>query len=205
MKYRSLLVLLLLATLSATVRGSIVYSGVQNVAIPLTFDGIYLRLDTGATSTTLPADFSTAPWINPIFGGVGIGNSALLRPLITGADQILNLAPGTVIGAGGNFVAGASGSSTHVGAGAGQFLIGTPGYLGLTFRTSVGGPDFFGWIRLELNNAGPGKIIAWAYENVAGASIQAGVTAASVPEPGTAFSGLAMVLLALGRRARSRS
>jgi hypothetical protein len=204
MKHRSLLVLLFLATAVLGARASIDYSGIQDIPIPLTFEGVYFRLDTGATSTTLPADFNTAPWLNPIFGGVGIGNSPLLRPIITGTDQILNLAPGTVIDATSNFLGGASGSSTHVGTGAGQFLLGTPGYLGAAFQSSVGGPEYFGWIRLELNNAGAGRIISWAVEDVSGAPIQVGAIGTAVPEPGTALSGLVMVLVTFGRRMRSR-
>jgi hypothetical protein len=197
---RPLLLLLLLASALPSARASLIYSGIQNVPIPLTFDGVFLRLDTGATSLTAPADFSTAPWINPFFGGVGIANGLLLRPIVTGADQVLNLAPGTAVDANGNFVGGASGSSTHVGLGLGQFALETPGYLGVAFQTSVGGPEFYGWIQLSLDNDAPGRIIDWAYDNVSGTPVRVGAT--SVPEPGTALAGLAVGLLALARRTR---
>lgn len=203
MKHRLLLPLLLLGAAGTTARAAIDYSGVQNIAIPLDIDGVFFRFDTGAIAFSEPVDFNTAPWVNPFFGGTGIYNGDLFRPVITGADQVLNLAPGTVIGGASNFVADESVSSTHVGVGAGQFLLDTPGYLGATFKTSIGGPDYYAWIHVELNNDGPGKIISWAFEDVSGASILAG-DIGPVPEPGTAFFGLGVALAALARRVRSR-
>ena len=85
--------------------GSIVYPGLLDIAIPLNLDGIYVNPYTGATSTTLPADWNTAPWLNPFFGGVYLGNDALLRPVITGVDQVVNVAFNALIDGTGNFVA----------------------------------------------------------------------------------------------------
>ena len=191
----------LLLAFGAPLRASIDYSGIQNVAIPLTLDGVYLRIDTGATSLTQPADFNTAPWVNPFFGGVGIANSPLFRPIITGTDRILNLAPGTLIDSSSNFLSGPGGSSTHVGFGAGQFAPETPGYIGVAFQSSVGGPEYYGWLHVALDNDSAGRIISWAYETAPGASIRVAAIGA-VPEPGTAFAGLAMGLVALARRRR---
>ncbi len=179
MKFRFLL-LFALAVATPASRATIVYSGVQDFTIPFDLEGSYLRIDSGATTGALPGDWSTAPWINPYFGGVKIASSPLLRPIITGSSQILNLAVGTVIDGTSNFVAGESGSETHFGIGAGQFALNVPGYLGVTFRQTVGGPDYYGWIELQVSNLGPGKIISWAYENVSAAPIQVGAT----PEPG---------------------
>lgn len=53
------------------------------------------------------------PWFNPFFGGVFIANGDLLRPVITGTDQVVNLAAGTMIGATSNFVVGESGSTCY--------------------------------------------------------------------------------------------
>jgi hypothetical protein len=200
---------LLLSALLVTapvVRATIVYSGIQNVDIPLDFNGVFLRIDTGISTLVEPGNFNTAPWMNPFFGGVDLGNGNLLRPVITGASQIVNLAPGTLIGSASNFVAGQSGSSTHVGPAANQFQVNVPGYLGATFRQTPGGPDYYGWVQMDVNNAGVGKIIAWAFEGVAGAPIAAGQTSGTspVPEPGTALFGFAMILAGLGRRSRDR-
>ena len=196
------LLLFLLASLAATsvTRATIVYSGQQDVPIPLDPEGEYLRIDTGATSGAFPADWATAPWINPFFGGVDIGNSPLLRPVITGTDQILNLPVGTLISSGSNFVAGESGSSTHFGIGTGQFALNAPGYLGVTFRSTVGGPDYYGWVQMQISNIGLGRINSWAYENVSGTPILAGY-ADYLPEPGV-LALLGSCLLCLGRRLR---
>ena len=193
MKTRHLLLPTLLA-LAAHPAGhaATIYSGVQNLPIPFTFDGLYLNPYTGATAAMQPADWNTAPWINPFFGGVDIGSDALLRPIITGADQVVNMAFGTVIDATGNFAAGESGSTTHVGPAANQFQLGTPGYIGFTFKPLSGGATYYGWAQIRISNTGPGAIIDWAYEDAPGTAIPAGST---VPEPGGAL------LLGLGAAA----
>ena len=182
---KSLLLPAILAsvTFTATADAAIVYSGVRNIAIPQTLEGAYLRISDGATSGAFPADWSTAPWLNPFFGGVDIANSPQLRPIITGTSQIVNLAPGTLINSASNFVAGESGSSTHVGPGAGQFTLGTPGIIGLSFNSAVGNPDLYGWIRIAISNSGSGQIVDWAFQSTPGTAIQAGQIAV-VPEPG---------------------
>ena len=205
MKSRSfLLFLLAIPAATSVTRATIVYSGQQDVPIPLDPEGEYLRLDTGATTGAFPADWATAPWINPFFGGVDIGNSPLLRPVITGTDQIMNLSPGIPIGSGSNFVAGESGSSTHFGIGSGLFGLNVPGYLGVTFRSTVSGPDYYGWIQVQISNVGPGKIISWAYENESGTPIAAGQTVATAPEPGV-LALLCAGVLGFSRRPRQRN
>jgi hypothetical protein len=204
MKSRFLLLLPLLAATTPASRAAIVYNGVQDFPIPFDLEGSYLRIDTGATAGTLPGDWATAPWINPYFGGVKVANSPLLRPVITGSTQILNLAVGTVIDGTSNFVAGESGSETHFGLGAGQFALNVPGYMGVTFRPTVGGPDYYGWIELQVSNLGPGKIISWAYESVSDEPIQVG----AVPEPGVLglqCAGLGVLGWRRNRKARLRA
>lgn len=175
------LALLLLVTAPAGRAASIVYSGPLNIPVPLNLEGLYLNLYTGVATGTYPADWNTAPWLNPFFGGVDIGTSALLRPVVTGADQIVNLPGGTSIGTGSNFVLGESGSSTHVGAGAGQFALGVPGYLGFAMQSAPANPTFYGWLQIEIHNTGPGAVLGWAYQDTPDTPIPAGL----VPEPGT--------------------
>jgi hypothetical protein len=203
MKTRFLLLPLLILAAAFPSRAALIYSGVQNVPIPIEpppvgLEGVYLQLPSGTTTGAFPPDWNTAPWINPFFGGVDIANSPLLRPVITGTDQIQNLAFGTPINVTSNFVSGESGSSTHVGPAANQFQLGTPGLIGLTFKTTASGPDQYGWIRMTASNTGPGAIVDWAYESTPGVGVFAGV----IPEPGTALYGLALCAVSAWRRRR---
>lgn len=198
MKIRLLLPTLLAFAASPGGHATPIYSGVQNLSVPFTFDGLYLNPFTGATAATQPADWNTAPWLNPFFGGVDIGSDALLRPIITGTDQVVNLASGAVIGASGNFAAGESGSTTHVGFAANQFQLGTPGYLGFAFEPLSGGVTYYGWAQIAISNSGAGTIIAWAYDDAPGTVIPVGTT---VPEPGGA---LLLALAAAGCAVRRR-
>ena len=202
MKTKSLLLTVFLITLTGAARATLMYSGVQNVAVPVTLEGSYLRISDGTTGGAYPANWNTEPWLNPFFGGVDIANSPLLRPVITGTDQIVNLAPGTVIDALSNFVSGESGSSTHVGPAANQFHLGTPGIIGVVFNATVGGPDLYGWVRVDINNSSPGSIIDWAYESTPGTSIMAGQVA-PVPEPVTLAAGLLCLGVGMGRHRRN--
>ena len=178
---------------------TLVYSGVQDIAIPTTFAGIYLDLDTGATGTSAFAGWD----INPFFGGVGIANSAAFQPVRVGSglfDTYVNQAPGTIINAyTQSYSLGAGGSDTeHFGTGANQFHDGVDGYLAFEFTTNGNAGPYFGWIRLSLTNNTAGALIRdWVYDN-SGSGIAAGVSA---PEPGSAVL-LLMGMGVLGLRRR---
>ena len=198
MNSRLILPILLLTVIAEPAAcAAIVYSGIQNIAIPLDFEGEYLRPDTGQSTQTVPTDWASAPLINPFFGGVDIANSPLLRPVIQNGDQITNLDAGTNITVASDYATGESGSSTHVGTAPGQFALNVPGYMGFAFRTTPDGTDHYGWMELLINNTGPGTIISWAYEDTAGTGIQAG----AIPEPGgAAFFGMAVLGFCVWRR-----
>ncbi|MCE9611553.1 MAG: hypothetical protein K8R23_15255 [Chthoniobacter sp.] len=179
---------------------SIVYSGLKDIPIPTTYDGVYLDVDTGLTST---AEFTG--WdINPFFGGVGIANDTAFQPVRTGTglfDPYVTIASGAVIDSGTLFYAtGFGGSDTaHFGLGPNQFHPGTDAYLGFRFTTNDGAGPFFGWMRLALTDNVAGALIRdWAYDN-SGAPITTGATA---PEPGCTVLLLASITAAglLGRR-----
>ncbi|MBL9144115.1 MAG: PEP-CTERM sorting domain-containing protein [Verrucomicrobiaceae bacterium] len=177
---------------------AVVYSGIRDVAVPLTFDGIYLNIVTSATSSGEPGSWDTGPWVNPFFGGTQIATSDHFRSVITGTDQIVNLAHGTAINGSNIFAAGASGSTTHVGSGIDQFQVGSLGYLGFQMEASPGGTTLYGWMSLTVNNAGFGFIHDWAYEDT-GAELLVGLL--TIPEPSRAMlTLLGSMLVALRRR-----
>jgi hypothetical protein len=184
---------LLLLAVCLPARAAVVYSGIQNLTVPITLDGLFLNVATGSTTGTYPADWNNKPYFNPFYGGVAVATSDLFLPVIMGADQLVNVTYSSLIDDTLNYAVGESGSSTHIGAGAGQFVLNTQGYVGFEFQATVGGPTMFGWARVTFANTGGGTIHDWAY-NDSGYGILAG-TLLVVPEPQRAlliFGGLLM-------------
>jgi autotransporter-associated beta strand protein len=161
----------------------VTYSGYQNIGIPQNFGGLYLNVSTGATDFSQPADWNSSSWINPFFGGVYIGSSELLRPVITGPDQILNLSTGTLVSSASTFATGESGSATHIGEEAGQFTLGTAGTMGFQFKTYPGGTTQWGWLNITIDNTGTGVIRDWGFE-ASLESIVVGLIEQSAPSDG---------------------
>jgi hypothetical protein len=198
MHLRNLFVFFVLSVPS--LRAAVVYSGTVNIPIAQNFTGLYLNPLSGTTSGSHPGDWNTAPWLNPFFGGVYVGNDDLLRPVVTGADQIENLATGTMINGSSNMVAAESGSTTHIGAAANQFQLNTPGLIGFVMQPTTGGTLHYGWLLVTFHNSTSGMIHSYAYESTAGTGIAAGIT--GVPEPGRGVLVLAGLMLVMVRRRR---
>lgn len=161
--------LLLFALGGAGARAAVLYSGLKDLAIPTTFDGLYLDIDTGTTSTV---EFTG--WdINPFFGGVGIANSPAFQAARTGTgntDSILRLNLGDTVNTARLFSTGYGGSETHLGSGTGQFGIGQEGYLGFKFTTNANAGPSYGWMRVVFTANTAGALIKdWAYETGGGA------------------------------------
>ncbi len=162
----------------------VIYSNLRNITIPTNFSGVYLNLETGSWNTNINSP--QAGWdLNPFFGGSVLWNSPTFQPVRTGTgemDAVVNVAAGSTVGSGSTystFVQGSGGenpgdpgygiSETHMGAGVGQFVSGTEGYLG--FR--LNGSDY-GYMRVVLTNNGSGAVIKdWAYDT-SGASVVVG-------------------------------
>lgn len=183
---KSLLAFLLL-TLSS--HAAVIYSGLQNVSVPFTPEGIYLNVFSGASSSSEPGNYDTAPWMFMNFGGAGIATSPLVRTAVTGSvvagmEQTENLAYGTMVGPSSRFSVGDSGyngSETHIGAALNQFQLGTQGYIGYEFTPTVGGQAYFGVMRVRFETEGGSALIYdWTYENTPGVAI-------AVPEPSRAL------------------
>lgn len=173
--------LLFLTSFTAPAGAAIVYSGLRNIPIPTTLDGVYLDADTGATSNSPGSGWD----INFFFGGVAIAASADFQPARTGPgnqDPVQRFDADTLIVSTLQYTSGETGSSTHLGA-PGNFQDGQSGYLGFRFlpnSSSPGATPLYGWMRVTLTANTSGAFIQdWAYETT-GAPIAAG----QVPEPG---------------------
>ncbi len=198
MKLHRILLSTALLAICTPAPAAIIYSGLQNIAIPTNFDGVYLDIDTGISSTSLITGWD----INPFFGGAAIGNSAEFQPARFGTnndDPIMRLYYGDLVDGSLFYSTGEGGSGypvSHLGAGMGQFAPGEEGYIGFKFTTNDASGPYYGWLRVVLTNDTAGGVIRdWAYDDT-GAPIQA-------PEPGRAALLLLGMLGFLSRRRRS--
>ena len=161
-----------LAMMVLPARAAVIYSGFRDLTIPTSFDGIYLDLDAGTTST---AEFTG--WdINPFFGGSTVATSPAFLPARTAtgnANPILRLLVGATLDATRFFSPGYGGSQTHLGT---QFTAGQEGYLGFKFTTNAAAGPYYGWMRVFFTGNTTGALIKdWAYENGGGAIVTARV------------------------------
>lgn len=168
---------------------AVIFSGLQNIAIPTDFTGIYLDLDAGTTSTS-----ESAGWdINPFFGGVGVANNTVFQPARTGTTNtapILGLAVGATVDVAQLFSTGYGGSQTHLGP---QFAAGQEGYFGFRFTTNAPAGPYYGWMRVVFTGNLAGALIKdWAYENGGGTIVTARVAQSA------AVSGAQVVTLSPG-------
>ena len=209
---KKILTSVLLSLAPSCAFAEIVHLVLNNEAIPVTFDGLYVNVATGAISHDVAfEDFNDAPWINFYLGGVAIANSDLVRPWASQTPDVyngdnegnyfLNLTPGTELDSSGVYVAGEAASQFHIGGAGDQFQSLTAGYLGFAFQNVAAGATYYGWIRFAPNSSGEGIAFDLAYNDIADASILVGETGA-IPEAGTsaALAGLAAMGLACLRR-----
>ena len=213
-RHLTLLALAAGLAVSGDARGAIVHFPGENIAIPNTYAGISVDLETGNWSNNLNGLLGGDA--NFFLGGARVSNdayylaaSASWQPVRTGTgntDAILRLDVGTTIDvstASYSTGFGASGQiNSHMVGGATGFTEGVPGYLGFSLiidnPASPGNPLLvYGWALVTLeNNDGVGILHEWAYED-SGAAIQV----AAIPEPRAALlGGLGMLMLLRRRR-----
>jgi MYXO-CTERM domain-containing protein len=193
------------AGVAASANAAIVYSGVVNFACAIDIDGTYINVETGQLTNGPGA--GVPGWdVNPYRSSSGSGMNFFsptgggMVSAAAGVGPALNLAAGTLIGSTSNF--SSSTATIAFGSAAGQWQYGTNNIVGFRFVSSAG-TTHYGWMRF-LMGAQPASgnlvtrtVVDFAYESVAGASIQAG----AVPAPG-ALALLGVAGLAGARRRR---
>lgn len=158
---------------------AVVYSGIQNLSVPATFDGLYLNMVTGVTG---PLGSSTPgwdidPWVSGSTWNLYNQGSSTQGGVLPGNQPI-----GTPIGA----------ASAWTQVAATPIPTGNNVIMGIRLFNENTSAIHYGWARFSnvVNPAtAPMTIVDWAYESVAGAGINAGD---GIPTPGAAS------LLAIG-------
>jgi hypothetical protein len=176
----------------------IVWSGIVNINIPSTTDGVYLNVITGQSGSS-----GVAGWhVNPR-GDMGLTFFAAAGGgFVTGQGSSMslidNLGFGTMIDGTQLYSSGAadvesSGSTT-------MNLNSSKNLLGFRFINADTGLTHYGWMRIQFTGTDfsqPRAIFEYAYESTAGQGIQAGYI---VPSPGAVALVGAAGLLARRRR-----
>ncbi len=182
---------------AATAHAQVVSSGVVNLGIPASTNGLYLNVVTGATNLPAGGTGTTVPgWdINP-WSATGIAFFSPTAPtggayVITAANNVTNLAPGALVG-------GTSTSGSGTTAFQSQWALNSSNnYFGFRFNNEATGTLHYGWAQIAFGASLTDRtLVQYAFELTPNTSI------AVVPEPGTyAMMGMGVLaLLALRRR-----
>lgn len=173
----------------ASARADVVYSGAENISIPL-FNSYSVNLDGDAYSDITLENYSFA---NGLYEGAVIpyAPGQIVGFLASGKFYVSNLAAGTLIdgtSVGPTFYGSMAYGANNPNA---QFGNVTGAFLGFSFPANS--QVYYAWMRVDINNAaGTFTIRDWAYESTAGAGLRAGAGLSAVPEPSS------LGLLALG-------
>lgn len=182
------------AMVGTTAQAAIVWSGPININIPSTTAGVYLNVVTGVfnSSPGLVPGWDVNPWSST--GFALFSPSAPAGGVYANVGLNSNLAPNTLISAASTFASAAGSASAWN-------LNSSNNLVGFRFQNEANGNQIhYGWMRIALAgtlSGQPRAIVEYAYEDVAGAGIGAGV----VPAPGSVAL-LAMGALGLAGRRR---
>ncbi len=191
------------AVVVGSANAAIVHSGIVNLEIASTTNGLYLNVITGANNIPGNGGGGTVPgWdINPwssttlnFFNASNPTGGVYVRTS-TATPGVSNLAAGTLIGASSLYTSGVAQTT-----GSNPFnLNSSDNIVGFRFFNEASSTIHYGWFRVSLAGtlaAQPRTLVEYAYESEAGVSIAAG----AIPAPGAvALLGLAGLA---GRRRR---
>ncbi len=188
---------------AGTASADIVWSGIVDLNIPSTFNGIYINFVTGQYENSGGSGSAVPGWdvnlwspSNLAFYGGSAAGAVGGFVYVGNADGVSNLAFGTEIGAGSNYQGSVAATT-----GANAFnLSSSENIVGFRFFNEAGGTIHYGWLRVELLDtlgAQPRAVVEYAFESTAGASITAG----AIPAPG-AIALIGLAGLAGSRRRR---
>jgi len=186
----------------SSANAQIVHSGIVNLSVPATTNGLYLNVVTGATNLPAGGSGATVPgWdINPWSTGFGLfspGNPTGGAYVITAPSTAANMAFGALISAANTY--GSNTSATTAPATAQWILNSDQNLVGFRFRNEANNQIHYGWARFSFGGTvATRSLVEYAYDATAGAAIGAGV----VPAP-SAMALLGLGGLVAGRRRRA--
>lgn len=182
----------------SSANAQIVHSGIVNLSVPTTTNGLYLNVVTGQTNLPAGGTGSTVPgWdINP-WSSTGFGLFSPANPsggayVITSTSNAANMAFGALIGAANTYGSNGTTSIAQWNLNSDQNLV------GFRFFNEANSQIHYGWARFSFGSSVLTRtLVEYAYESTAGAAIGAGV----VPAP-SAMALLGLGGLVAGRRRR---
>lgn len=184
---------------AATAHAQVVSSGIVNLTIPASTNGLYLNVVNGANNLPPPgADGGTVPgWdINP-WSATGIAFFSPTAPaggayVLSGPSAVSNLAPGATVSGANTFGSGTTANSAQ------WLLNSSDNFFGFRFTNEAGGTLHYGWAQIAFGSTLTSRtLVQYAFEATPMTAI------AVVPEPGT-YALMSLGLLGVAAAARRR-